>query len=245
MTELTAGHANAGGALAEAAEVDGERAIAVQGAEGADAVADARGEDGELGVAGELGTPFQLGRGDEADGHAGYGVGGRIEGEGEERRRTAGPAFGPTAAGAEAFGGSFGEGLAQKIQGRVVDLEEMEIEVEGLAGGDGAAVEVGGAKDVGPGAVGEAAGTGVERLGLEEAGVGCGAGLTEAEQGESEGAAEDVGGFAGGKADGVPRDKGEAERIEAEIQTLFYAVAPRRDVAPVRVYASTMPLATA
>ena len=80
VLDLAARHLHESGAVAEGAEVDGEGAGAggvVEFAEGADAVADAGGENGEVGAGGELLGAFELGRGDEPDLYLGDGLSGR------------------------------------------------------------------------------------------------------------------------------------------------------------------------
>src|SRR5256885_13960560 len=52
-------------------------------------------------------------------------------------------------------------------------VEKVEIEVERRAGRDGAAVQMGGAKDEGTRPIGEAAGTWAQGAGFEHAGVGA------------------------------------------------------------------------
>src|SRR6516165_7316347 len=71
-----ADHADGAGALAECEEVDVERAVAVGGAERVESVADAREEDREFGLRGDLVSGFELGGGDEVEGKAVDGSGG-------------------------------------------------------------------------------------------------------------------------------------------------------------------------
>ena len=71
--------------------------------------------------------------------------------------------FDLAALGAEAVAGELGEREDQVGDGGGVGIKEVEVEVEGLAGGEGLAVEVEGAEDEGAGVVGETAGAGRQR----------------------------------------------------------------------------------
>jgi hypothetical protein len=132
--------------------------------------------------------------------------------------------------GAEAVAGELGEGEDEVGDGGgVVGKEEVEVEVEGLAGGKCLIVEVESAEDEGAGVVGEAARAFVcGRGGFEKAGVRAGeavfareGALAMGEAGDAaedgaECAAEDVGGFAGWEVDGLAGDERESEGFEAE-----------------------------
>ena len=74
---LAAGHPYSAGAIAKGAEVDGEWAGGgVEFAEGANTVAGAGGEDGEVRLRGELVGAFEFGRSDEPDAEICDGLGG-------------------------------------------------------------------------------------------------------------------------------------------------------------------------
>ena len=141
--------------------------------------------------------------------------------------------FDTAALGAEAVAGKLGEGEDEVGDGGGVGVEEVQVEVEGLAGREGLGVEVEGAKDKGAGVVGEAAGASVSSGGgFEEASVGAsevvGAGVGvgaigwagDAAEDGAERAAENVGGFAGREVDWLAGEEGEAEGFEVEEQNL-------------------------
>ena len=75
--ELAKGHVHSRGAVAECLEVNGERAVTVKLAEGADAIAGAAGKDGEFGTIGDLLAALEFGRSGKGDTEAGGGSGGR------------------------------------------------------------------------------------------------------------------------------------------------------------------------
>ena len=102
--------------------------------------------------------------------------------------------------------------------------------MEGLTGRDSAAIQVSGAEDKGAGPIGQTARAGANRGRLKYARVGAfGAFLADAGTGtlraagdttkdQAEGSTEYVCGFAGGKENGLDRDKRESQGIEAELQ---------------------------
>jgi len=76
VVNVAAGHGDGVGAVAECAEIDGERAIAIELTQSADAIAHTSGEDGEFRAGGELVGALQFRRSDELDTEAGDGCGG-------------------------------------------------------------------------------------------------------------------------------------------------------------------------
>ena len=179
--DLALRHFHENGAVAEGAEVDGEWSVGtVEFAEGANAISGAGGEDGKFGARGEVVSAFEFGRSDEFDAHAGDGLG-RWR-EVESKRRDSGlildravlidhgrgvvelialanvDEFDLTARRAEAVASELGEGEDQIGDRCGAGVEEVEVEVKGLAGGEGLGVEVEGAEDEGTRMVGEAAG---------------------------------------------------------------------------------------
>ena len=112
----------------------------------------------------------------------------------------------------------------------MIEGEDVEVEPEGFAGGDAASVEMAGAEDEGAGPVGEAAGAGAGSDGFEDTGVRAGVAQAagsrvgavrdagDAAEDDAEGAAQDVGGFAGREEERLFGDEVKAEGIKTKIQ---------------------------
>lgn len=147
-----------------------------------------------------------------------------------------------TAARTQAVAGELGKGEDEIRDGGGVCVEEVEVEMEGLARGESLAVEVDGAEDEGAWVIGKAAGAGGSgrRSGrFEKTRVGAGGAVFAAlralavrETGDAaedgaEGAAQDVGRFTFGKVNGFAGDEAEAERFKAKQQDSFYVGARR------------------
>ena len=123
--------------------------------------------------------------------------------------------FGAPPSGTESFFGQAAERGTEVDQGGLVQVEDMGVQVEAVAGRHGEAVQVGHAKDEGAGPVGQAAGGGAEgSSGLEEAGVDLrGHGIA---QDRAKSAAHHVGALALRKMNLIQGAEMEAEAVELE-----------------------------
>jgi hypothetical protein len=150
LLELAASHADSRSAVAECAEIEIERTVAIELAQGTDAIADSGGEDPEVGLIEESVVTLQFGGGDETDGYEGHGVGRWDRGEG---------LVGSGEASTWTRIGTFerGEGLRQMREQRRGIEEEVEVEVEWIAGGEREAVQVTCSEDEGSRRIGKTA----------------------------------------------------------------------------------------
>src|ERR1039458_2147539 len=227
--EIAAAQLDARGALAKALEIDVQGAGAIERAQGANAVAKPREDDGKLGTFGQAAGALELGGRLEADGHNVDGGWFRVE-AGHDWRGAGFPdglgdachvelfrafQFGAPASGTETFFGQAAERGTEVHQSGLVQVEDMRVEVEAIAGRHGEAVQVGHAKDEGAGPVGQAAGGRAEGTsGLEEAGVDVrGHGIA---QHRAKSAAHHVGALAARKMHLIQRAEMEAESVELE-----------------------------
>ena len=147
--------------------------------------------------------------------------------------------FNFAAARAKAFAGELREGEDEIGDGVGAEIEEVEVEVEGLAGSECLTVEVGGAEDKRARPIGETAGSGTSGGGFKHPGVGTlGAhfasgrrlALREASdmaEDSAECAAQNVGRFAFGEVDGVAREEGEPQGMQLDEQRVSLARASK------------------
>lgn len=131
--------------------------------------------------------------------------------------------------GANAFTGEGGEGEDEVGEDFLFSGENVDVEMKGLAGLDDVAVEVAGAEDEGAGQVGETAGGVFTSEGFEDGGVGtgfanfAGSGVAavgdagEAAEDVTEGSAQSIGGFAGGKENRVAGNELETQGIKLKL----------------------------
>ena len=145
-----------------------------------------------------------------------------------------------TATRTQSMAGELGKGEDEIRDGGGVCVEEVEVEMEGLAGGEGLAVEMDGAEDEGARVVGETTGPWGGSGRFKEAGVGAGDALGatlrawavweagDAAKDAAECAPEDVGRFAFREMNGFAGEEREAEGLEAEEQHSFYVAGPQR-----------------
>lgn len=115
-----------------------------------------------------------------------------------------------------------------------VRVEEVQVEMEGLARSESLAIKVSGAEDEWAGMVGKTTGAGRTCSRFEEAGVRAGGAVLagggswaigqagDAAEDGAECAAQNVGRFAFVEMNGFPGDKGKAQGREAKEQALFY-----------------------
>ena len=123
--------------------------------------------------------------------------------------------FGASASGTESLFGEAAERRAEVDQGRLVQVEDVGVQVEAVADGHREAIQVGHAKHEGPGPVGQAAGGGSQGpAGFEEAGVDLrGHGIAED---CAKSAAHHVGALASRKMNLVQGAEMKAEAVELE-----------------------------
>ena len=123
--------------------------------------------------------------------------------------------FGAPASGTESLFGQAAERGAEVDQGGLVQVEDVRVQVEAVAGRHGQAVQVRHAQDEGTRPVGQAAGGGAQRTsGLEQAGVDLrGHGIA---QHGAERAADDVGALAQREMNLIQGAEMEAESVELE-----------------------------
>ena len=157
---------------------------------------------------------------EEVDAQSSHGFGGgrQVELNGLGQGFRDGLEAGAAAGGAEALAGYFFERVKEGERGFGGQVKQVEMEVEGLTGGEGMAVEVASPEDERPGQVGEAAGRWAFGLGIEQAGVERG-GHDLAGDG-AECTAQDIGGFAWGEVDGIEGCEFEAKRADGEIHSV-------------------------
>jgi hypothetical protein len=223
-----AGTAAESGLMGEVAAGEGDRAreveqmgrglkglAAVEFAEGAEALVDSSEEDVELGAVDEGAVVLELGGGLELDNKGLRGGGCGIKGfrgkvYGEEVRVDI-HEFAAAATGSDAFFGKLAEGLGEVGKEPVAGVEQVEVDMKGLALLEGAVVEMGGSKDEGAGRIGTfVRGFRFGAAGAKEMAIGVRG------KGESKGSADGVRGFSGGESERIEGFEGEANQLDSE-----------------------------